>query len=98
MADDKKQDGEAVEDKAKAQEKKAGVVPFSPKKTGKKAPEKKPVEAFAAAADLPPWKLAALRQAAGWKPGKEVSAEEFTAAVQALDSRRQGGGKLAGGR
>lgn len=67
-------------------------------KKGKQAllqPEKKQVEAFAAAAEMPAWELAALRQATGWAPGKAVAAGEFTHAVAALRSRRQGGGKIS---
>ena len=56
------------------------------------APELYPVEVLAG--DLSAWELAALRQAAGWAEGKQVSEAEFTAALDQLRNRPQGGGRL----
>lgn len=61
-------------------------------KPGLYSPELYPVEVLAG--DLPAWELAALRQAAGWPDGKQVSEAEFTAALDQLRSRPQGGGRL----
>lgn len=56
------------------------------------APEVYPVEVLAG--DLPAWELAALRQAAGWPDGKQVSEAAFTAALDKLRIRPQGGGTI----
>ncbi|THF70501.1 hypothetical protein E7T06_07290 [Deinococcus sp. Arct2-2] len=44
-----------------------------------------PFEHLAAEQGVTGWRLPALRASAGWLPGQEVTAEEFTAAVEALD-------------
>jgi hypothetical protein len=61
-------------------------------KTKPDTPKTWPVEALAA--DLPAWELAALRRAARWAEGKQVSEAEFTAALDQLRNRPQGGGRL----
>jgi hypothetical protein len=42
---------------------------------------------------VPGWQAAALAQFMGWAPGKTVSGAEYKAALEQLDSRRQGGGR-----
>ncbi len=42
---------------------------------------------------VPQWQQAALVRFMGWAPGKRVSAQEYEAALDALLSRRMGGGR-----
>lgn len=44
-----------------------------------------PFEQLAAEQGVTGWRLPSLKASAGWLPGQEVTAEEFAAAVQALD-------------
>lgn len=50
------------------------------------APVKKTVEAWAAAAKLPPWQFAAAKTMCHWPIGKELTEEEFNQAVAAARS------------
>ena len=52
------------------------------------------VENLAEEKKVPDWELAALRQATGWAPGKQVSASEFAEALTRFRSRPQGGGRI----
>ncbi|MCP3922996.1 MAG: hypothetical protein GY714_10460 [Desulfobacterales bacterium] len=42
--------------------------------------------------NLPGWKAAALKQSNNWNEGKQISENEYKAAVARLDSRPMGGG------
>jgi hypothetical protein len=44
-----------------------------------------PFEQLAAQHDVTGWRLPALAASANWLPGQEVTAEQFAAAVNALD-------------
>ncbi len=68
-------------------------------KKGRVQPGKKETKLFrvsklAKNRKLPAWELAALRQATGWAPGKQVSKKEFEDAVNKLRDRPQGGGRI----
>jgi hypothetical protein len=54
----------------------------------------RPVEDLAAEAGVTPPILAGLRRATGWAPGKQVTAEQFAAAVEQFNNRPMGGGRL----
>jgi hypothetical protein len=77
---------------AKKGEKKVGTSMVAPQPSGTEG--LLPVEELAAHRGLQPWFLAALRRAAGWSPGKQVSAGEFEAALEKFNRRPQGGGKI----
>jgi hypothetical protein len=53
-----------------------------------------PVETLAEEARIPTWELAALRQAARWADGKQVTQGEFDIALENLRNRPQGGGTI----
>jgi len=62
--------------------------------TSAKPGQLRPVEDIARDQGLPLWEQAALRQAAGWAPGRQVSAEQFGAALAKLRSRACGSGRI----
>ncbi len=70
------------------------VKPQVAKKQDAKKAAMFPVEDLAKKKGLKPWYLAGLRRAAGWKPGKEVSAAEFEKTVEKFNTRPQGGGTV----
>jgi len=43
--------------------------------------------------NLPGWKLAGVMEMRCWKPGKQVTKEDFEAAVMQFDSRSMGTGR-----
>lgn len=43
---------------------------------------------------MKPHEIAGLTVAKGWAPGRQVSEEEFDAALEAFRNRRQGGGRI----
>jgi|GEM_PF-3082028 len=51
-----------------------------------------PVEDLAEAAKLKPWFLAGLRKTNKWAAGKKVTQQQFDAAVERFNTRRQGSG------
>lgn len=76
----------------------ASMIAPHPVKTKKsdrlKEDELLPVETVAKEAGLPDWEIAGLMRAAGWLPGKQVTAGEFDFALTKFRKRPQGGGKI----
>jgi hypothetical protein len=52
------------------------------------------VETLAGKHNLPGWETAALMRSARWAPGKQVSEDDFTIALDKFRSRPQGGGRI----
>jgi hypothetical protein len=53
-----------------------------------------PVEDLAAERGMPATALAGLRRATGWHPGKQVTAEQFEAAMTAYRGKPMGSGSI----
>lgn len=52
------------------------------------------VSELARAGNVPGWEVAALRQATGWAPGKQVTKAQFAEGLTKLRNRPQGGGRI----
>ena len=61
--------------------------------SGEKPAALENMDELAARFRVPQWQQAALVRFMGWAPGKRVSAQEYEAALDALLSRRMGGGR-----
>ena len=55
-----------------------------------------PVEKAAEAAGVKSWETAGLMRAAGWRPGKQVTAGEFDLALSNFRKRPMAGGRIQG--
>lgn len=81
---------ESIINPAKVQRVEPWPEPPEPIKSG----ELRLVEEHARAQGVQTWELAALRQAASWAPGKQVSAEQFGQALARLRGRACGSGRI----
>ena len=61
--------------------------------SGEKSAALENMDELAARFRVPQWQQAALVRFMGWAPGKRVSAQEYETALDALLSRRMGGGR-----
>lgn len=61
--------------------------------SGEKSAVLENMDELAARFRVPQWQQAALVRFMGWAPGKRVSAQEYETALDALLSRRMGGGR-----
>ena len=86
----------AVTDAENQQETKKAQAPTTPAKRAPKAApgtDVRDVDEYIAARNLPRWVGESIKVYAGWKSGKQVSAEEFKTALDGWNKRRQGGGR-----
>lgn len=87
---EKKEEAESLKPKAE----RAAGQGFGLAKKKKSEPEIQPVEELAEAEGIKSWEVAGLMRAAGWSPGKQVTAGEFDLALARFRKRPQGGGKI----
>jgi hypothetical protein len=64
------------------------------KKVTHLAPKLQDIEKLADLSNLRPWEKQALFRAAGWAPGKQVTAADFHAALARFKKRRMGSGRI----
>jgi hemolysin activation/secretion protein len=64
------------------------------KKTTQPAVKLQDIEILADLSDLRPWEKQALFRAAGWAPGKHVTAADFHAALARFQKRQMGTGRI----
>lgn len=85
----KKKAEEEAEAKRKAEEEAAKKA----KAAGSGKAELFSVDELAVKNRIPTWQAAALHRFMGWAPGKKVTEAEYTAALENLNKRPQGGGR-----
>lgn len=95
----KDQEKDAKETKKAVPEKNQPAAPVQKtaapsKKVTQLPPKLQDIEKLADLSDLRPWEKQALFRAAGWAPGKQVSAAEFNAALARFKKRQMGAGRI----